>query len=247
MTGNIKSKRAKPKKIKLGVNIDHIATIRQARNTPYPSLIKAAKIAIENGADSITIHLREDRRHIQDADLPEIREITPILNLEMAATDEMLAIAIATKPDICCLVPEKREELTTEGGLNLEHNPQQIQKVIHSLQEHNIQVSLFIEPDIKQVKQAKKMNANAIELHTGHYAILSDPQPELEKLKEATHYAITRGLQVNAGHGLHLDNVTPITDIEGIHELNIGQSLISDALFIGLGQAIKNIKIKINA
>ena len=230
----------------LGVNIDHIATLRQARGTRYPSLIDAAKICESSGADSITLHLREDRRHIQDQDVEELKfNLTTKMNLEMAATDEMLEIATKILPEDCCLVPEKRQELTTEGGLDVLSQLGRIKEVCSELSANNIKASLFIDPDNYQIEAAVECGAPIIEIHTGHYADASsaaEMQKELQKISEACAYAHSLGLQVNAGHGLTLDNTKAIAEINSVVELNIGHSIISRALFVGLGAATSEMK-----
>ena len=230
----------------LGVNIDHIATLRQARGTRYPSLIDAAKICESSGADSITLHLREDRRHIQDQDVEELKfSLTTKMNLEMAATDEMLEIATKILPEDCCLVPEKRQELTTEGGLDVLSQLGRIKEVCSELNTNNIKASLFIDPDNYQIEAALECGAPIIEIHTGHYADASsaaEMQKELQKISEACAYANSLGLQVNAGHGLTLENTKAIAEINSVVELNIGHSIISRALFVGLGAATSEMK-----
>ena len=230
----------------LGVNIDHIATLRQARGTRYPSLIDAAKICESSGADSITLHLREDRRHIQDQDVEELKfSLTTKMNLEMAATDEMLEIATKILPEDCCLVPEKRQELTTEGGLDVLTQLGRIKEVCSELSTNNIKASLFIDADNYQIEAAVECGAPIIEIHTGHYADASsaaEMQKELQKISEACAYAHSLGLQVNAGHGLTLENTKAIAEINSIVELNIGHSIISRALFVGLGAATSQMK-----
>ena len=230
----------------LGVNIDHIATLRQARGTRYPSLIDAAKICESSGADSITLHLREDRRHIQDQDVEELKfSLTTKMNLEMAATDEMLEIATKILPEDCCLVPEKRQELTTEGGLDVLSQLARIKEVCSELSTNNIKASLFIDPDNYQIEAAVECGAPIIEIHTGHYADASsaaEMQKELQKISEACAYAHSLGLQVNAGHGLTLENTKAIAEINSVVELNIGHSIISRALFVGLGAATSEMK-----
>ena len=230
----------------LGVNIDHIATLRQARGTRYPSLIDAAKICESSGADSITLHLREDRRHIQDQDVEELKfSLTTKMNLEMAATDEMLEIATKILPEDCCLVPEKRQELTTEGGLDVLSQLGRIKEVCSELSTNNIKASLFIDPDNYQIEAAVECGAPIIEIHTGHYADASsaaEMQKELQKISEACAYAHSLGLQVNAGHGLTLENTKAIAEINSVEELNIGHSIISRALFVGLGAATFEMK-----
>lgn len=231
--------------IYLGINIDHIATIRQARGTNYPSPIEAALLCEKSGADSITLHLREDRRHIQDADVEILRnQLTTKMNLEMAATDEMVAIASKVKPRDCCLVPEKREELTTEGGLDVASQIPKMKDVCLRLSESQIIVSLFIDAQKDQIDSAKQCGAPVIELHTGHYANATDERQlvELEKIKTMTIYAHSIGLQVNAGHGLTLENTTAIAKLPEIVELNIGHSVIARAVFVGLEAATREMK-----
>jgi pyridoxine 5-phosphate synthase len=230
----------------LGVNIDHIATIRQARGTDYPSVIKAALEAEKAGADSITLHLREDRRHMQDKDLYELKPLlTKKMNLELAPTDEMIQIALDVKPQDVCLVPERREERTTEGGLDVIKNYDLIKKTSDLLTSAGIRVSLFIAPDIKQIEKAIMMDVPVIEIHTGHYANLKDRDlrdKELENIKYAVDFSLNSGLIVNAGHGLHYKNVQEIVAINGIEELNIGHSIVAEALFKGWEKAIKEMK-----
>jgi len=230
----------------LGVNIDHIATLRQARGTRYPSLVEAAKICENSGADSITLHLREDRRHIQDNDVEELKScLTTKMNLEMAATDEMLKIATKILPEDCCLVPEKRQELTTEGGLDVASQLGRMKEVCSELSANNIKASLFIDADNNQIEAAVECGAPIIEIHTGHYAdasTSSEKRKELKKISNACNYAHNLGLQVNAGHGLTLENTKAIAEIGTIVELNIGHSIISRALFIGLSVATSEMK-----
>ncbi len=236
----------------LGVNIDHIATLRNARGTDYPCPVEGVKICEQAGADGITLHLREDRRHIKDADVYAIKKaIKTRMNLEMAVTDEMLAIALDVKPDWVCLVPEKRTELTTEGGLDIASLAEMLnlQQFIRQLQRAHIKVSLFIDPDFIQINKAIELQADAIELHTGAYAqaSLANNQEaleyELERIKQATTYAKKySNMLVNAGHGLTKHNVSAIADIVGIYELNIGHAIIADAVFVGLAQAVKGMK-----
>ena len=230
----------------LGVNIDHIATLRQARGTRYPSLVEAAKICENSGADSITLHLREDRRHIQDNDVEELKScLTTKMNLEMAATDEMLKIATKILPEDCCLVPEKRQELTTEGGLDVASQLGRMKEVCSELNANNIKASLFIDADNNQIEAAVECGAPIIEIHTGHYAdasTSSEQRKELKKISNACNYAHSLGLQVNAGHGLTLENTKAIAEIGTIVELNIGHSIISRALFIGLSVATSEMK-----
>lgn len=232
-------------KFKLGVNIDHAATLRQARFTTYPDLVEIVKITEKAGADGITIHLREDRRHIQDRDVVTLAEvITTKMNLEMAATDEMVEIAISVLPADCCLVPEKRQELTTEGGLDILGQRQRIEKVCAALASAGIQVSIFIEPDIEQISCAADCGAPVIELHTGSYANLDgkERKDELARLIKAAEYAHTRGLIVNAGHGLDYLNIQAVLQLPYLNELNIGHSIISRALVTGMYEAVAEMK-----
>ncbi|MDC9729882.1 MAG: pyridoxine 5'-phosphate synthase [Methyloprofundus sp.] len=232
--------------ILLGVNIDHIATLRQARGTQYPEPLQAAFIAEQAGADGITAHLREDRRHMQDRDMFLLKEmIHTRLNFEMAVTDEMLTIATQVKPYACCLVPEKREELTTEGGLDVAASPEKMQRACSKLAESDIEVSLFIDPEELQIDAAVKAGAPVIELHTGRYAdakTKSEQLIELKRIAEAANYAHSAGLQVNAGHGLNLFNVEAICKVPEIVELNIGHALIAQAVFSGLDKAVRDMK-----
>ena len=237
--------------IKLGLNIDHVATLRQARGARYPNLVRAALICEEAGADAITIHLREDRRHIQDADVDILRGMLQTrMNLECAVTDEMIDNAVRVKPHDICLVPERREELTTEGGLDVVKYFEQVKRATARCTEAGIRVSLFIDADEKQIDAAVKAGAPVIEIHTGKYAD-ADSVPardaELKRIHDATQYAHSLGLQVNAGHGLHYHNVRPIAAIPHIAELNIGHAIVSEALFIGLEQAVKNMKALLRA
>ncbi|MCF8185726.1 MAG: pyridoxine 5'-phosphate synthase [Sulfuritalea sp.] len=232
--------------IKLGVNIDHVATIRQARGTKYPSVVQAALRAEQSGADSITLHLREDRRHMQDADVRALRGLLQTrMNLECAVTEEMIAIAVEVAPQDVCLVPERREERTTEGGLDVIGNFSQVQSAIKKLKDAGIRVSLFIGPDVAQIDAAKKAEAPVIELHTGTFADAEnavDQQRELQRIKDAVKYALSLGLVVNAGHGLHYHNVHEIASIEGIDELNIGHAIVAHALFVGWDNAVREMK-----
>jgi pyridoxine 5-phosphate synthase len=233
--------------IKLGINIDHVATLRQARGTKYPSVVEAALRAEQAGADSITLHLREDRRHMQDEDIFAIRPLLQTkMNLELAATDEMIAIASRVKPQDVCIVPERREERTTEGGLNLKESYDHICRATQTLTEQGSRVSLFIAPDLKDIDLAKKMGAPVIEIHTGSYADAEDEetkQKELKRVKEAAEHALSLGLIVNAGHGLHYHNVNLIAAIPGIEELNIGHAIVAHALFVGWDNAIREMKL----
>lgn len=230
----------------LGVNIDHIATLRNARGTHYPDPVHAADIAERAGADGITVHLREDRRHIKDRDVELLAQtINTRLNLEMAVTDEMLAIAEKVKPTFCCLVPEKREELTTEGGLDVAGNLAQVRNACERLADTDIQVSLFIDADKAQIDAAVACKAPYIEIHTGQYAEATSERQaleELERLKAGIEYAHNLGLKVNAGHGLHYHNVKPIAAIEQIIELNIGHAIIARAAFDGLHSAVADMR-----
>lgn len=230
----------------LGVNIDHVATLRQARGTTYPDILRAALLAEAAGADSITMHLREDRRHIQDADVYRVREnIATKLNLEMAVTEEMLSIALDVAPRDVCLVPEKREELTTEGGLDVVSNEATIAAACERLAAAGIRVSLFIDPDTAQIEAACRCAAPVVEIHTGAYADAEDEserEAELGRIREAVAYGLEQGLMVNAGHGLTVDNVGAIAAIPGLTELNIGHALIADAVFVGLDDAVRAMK-----
>ena len=232
--------------IYLGVNIDHVATVRNARGTKYPDPVHAAEIAERAGADGITVHLREDRRHIKDRDVYLLRDtLQTRMNLEMAVTDEMVAIALDVKPTYVCLVPEKREELTTEGGLDVVGQLEKVKAATQILTEAGIKVSLFIDADREQIDAAKACGAPYIELHTGHYADAEsdeDMQAELKKIAAAASYAADQGIKVNAGHGLTYHNVTPIAAIPEIYELNIGHSIVGRAVFDGLSKAVADMK-----
>ncbi len=230
----------------LGVNIDHVATLRQARGTRYPDPLYAAQIVEQSGGDSITIHLREDRRHIQDRDVRLLKETLQIpMNLEMALTEEMLTLAESIKPAFCCLVPEKREELTTEGGLDVKKEITRITEGCSRLSDTGVRVSLFIDADEDQIQAAKKTGASYIELHTGHYADAeseSERKKELNKIINGVRTATALGLNVNAGHGLNYHNVHDIVAIPEVLELNIGHSIIARAVFTGLSEAVKEMK-----
>ncbi|URJ33186.1 pyridoxine 5'-phosphate synthase [Candidatus Blochmannia vicinus] len=230
----------------LGVNIDHIAALRNARNTAYPDPIHAAFIAEQSGADSITVHLREDRRHITDRDVKILRKtIQTAMNLEIAATNEMTNIACMLKPHYCCLVPERRQELTTEGGLDIINKSNKLQNIICKLIDSGIRVSLFIDPDEQQINAAYNTGVSYIEIHTGMYSNAIDQKTqnlEYKRIKKSIQYAIDNGLKVNAGHGLDYHNVLPIAMLQGIQELNIGHSIISRSMFCGLSKAIKDMK-----
>lgn len=232
--------------ILLGVNIDHIATLRNARGTKYPDPVHAAEIAERAGADGITIHLREDRRHINDRDVRILREtLQTRMNLEMAVTDEMVDIALQTKPEYVCLVPEKREELTTEGGLDVRGQLEKIKAATAKLTAAGIRVSLFIDADREQIDAAKACGAPFIELHTGHYSDAEteeEQQAELKKIAAAASYAADLGITVNAGHGLTYHNVAAIAALPEIYELNIGHSIIGRAVFDGLDKAVADMK-----
>ena len=232
--------------IKLGVNIDHVATIRQARGTKYPSVVQAALRAEQAGADSITLHLREDRRHMQDADIFALRPLLQTkMNLECAVTDEMIGIALQVAPQDVCLVPERREERTTEGGLEVAGNFNNVQNAVQKLTAEGIRVSLFIGPDIEQIDAAKKAGAPVVELHTGTFADAENPSDqaaELKRIELAVAHALNLGLVVNAGHGLHYHNVYQIAAIKGIEELNIGHAIVSHALFVGWDNAVREMK-----
>ena len=229
----------------LGVNVDHVATLRQARGTPYPDPSAAAVLAEQAGADSITVHLREDRRHIQEHDLQKLEaQMQTHMNLEMAVTDEMLQIAAKIGPQDCCLVPENRAELTTEGGLEVAGQQQKIKDACVRLAECGIRVSLFIDPDSRQLDAAVAARAPVVELHTGAYAEAqgSEQEAELERIVAAVAYGNEIGLTVHAGHGLHYDNVTPIAAIENIVELNIGHAIVARAIFDGMKNAVAEMR-----
>lgn len=232
--------------ILLGVNIDHIATLRNARGTTYPDPVQAAFIAEQAGADGITIHLREDRRHITDRDLMLISQtVQTRLNLEMAVTEEMIEIACQTQPDFCCLVPEKRQEVTTEGGLDVLGNEEKVADAIKRLSLAGIKVSLFIDPDHEQINAADRVGAPFIEIHTGAYADAEDEQAqekEFVRIRDAVTYAASKGLKVNAGHGLHYHNVQRIAALPELYELNIGHAIIGRAVFSGLAPAVEEMK-----
>lgn len=234
------------KTIRLGVNIDHVATLRQARGVDYPDPVQAALLAVNAGADGITLHLREDRRHIQEYDLFSLKEKGSVpINLEMAATEEMMRVAALVRPEHCCLVPEKREELTTEGGLDVLNQESQIAEACQRLAAVDIEVSLFIDADVRQIEAAKRCAAPVIELHTGHYADANTSEAqaqELQRIKEAAAFAHERGFIVNAGHGLHYENVQAIAAIPFINELNIGHSIIAFAVYEGIEKAVSRMK-----
>ena len=232
-------------KIRLGINIDHVATVRNARGGKHPDVLRAALMVEEAGADGITIHLREDRRHIRDADVVAIKDNIKIpLNLEMAATEEMLEIACRIKPHACCLVPEKREELTTEGGLNVDGNKKYLREYIGKLAQAGIRVSLFIDPDEKQVRAAKDVGAPVVEIHTGSYCDATEDSraEELQRIISAAKLTAELGIECHGGHGLNYDNVKAIAAIPQMKELNIGHFLIGEAILIGLKQSINRMR-----
>ena len=238
-------------KVLLGVNVDHVATLRQARGTRYPDPVQAAMLAEEAGADGITIHPREDRRHIQDRDVRLMKEtLNTRMNLEMAVTEAMLDFALEIQPEHCCLVPEKREELTTEGGLDVLAMEADVKRACERLGNQGTEVSLFIDPDEKQIDAAVRCGAPAIEIHTGHYAEAgneTDRARELAKVVHGVEYALAQGLIVNAGHGLHYHNTREIAQIPGINELNIGHSIVARALMVGFKQAVQEMRVLIDS
>lgn len=232
-------------KLRLGVNIDHVATVRNARGGATPDPVRAALLAAEAGADGITAHLREDRRHITDADIARLSaELSIPLNLEMAATDEMLAIALRHRPHAACIVPEKRAERTTEGGLDAAGQHNHLAPMIRELGAANIRVSLFIEPDPAQIEAAVRLGAPVVELHTGRYAELTGAArtAELRRLTDAAALAAKNGIEVHAGHGLTYDNVIPVAAIPQVHELNIGHFLVGEAIFVGLAESVRRMR-----
>ncbi|KQN24780.1 pyridoxine 5'-phosphate synthase [Sphingomonas sp. Leaf33] len=236
--------------LRLGVNIDHVATLRNARGSGYPDPVRAAFLAAEAGADGITAHLREDRRHITDDDIARLSDGLPIpLNLEMAATNEMLEIALRHRPHAACIVPERREERTTEGGLDAAGQHNHLAPMVMALSDARIRVSLFIEPDPRQIEAAIRLKAPVVELHTGRYAELSgDAQSaELRRLADAAALAAKNGIEVHAGHGLTFDNVVPVAAIPQVRELNIGHFLIGEAIFDGLGPVVRRMRDLMNA
>jgi pyridoxine 5-phosphate synthase len=231
--------------LRLGVNIDHVATVREARGSAYPDPVRAARLAEVAGADGITAHLREDRRHISDADIAQLsRELRIPLNLEMAATDEMLAIALKFRPHAACIVPEKREERTTEGGIDVAGQHNRLAPLVRQLGGARIRVSMFVEPEKVQLDAAKALGAPVVELHTGAYceAVGAERERLLHKLSDGAAYAASIGLEVHAGHGLTFDNVKPIAAIPEIRELNIGHFLVGEAIFVGLENSIKRMR-----
>lgn len=227
--------------VKLGVNIDHVATIRQARRTVEPDPVAAAVLCELAGCNSITVHLREDRRHIQDRDVRVLRQTLQVpMNLEMACTEEMIGIALDVKPTYVCLVPEKRQEVTTEGGLDVAGNQDAIRDAVERLGKAGIKVSLFIDPDEATIRASKAVGAPLVELHTGRYAETWEDSPlELQRLTQACQIAQSLNLIVNAGHGLTYRNVTPIAQLPGMHELNIGHSIVSRAVLVGMDRAVR--------
>ncbi len=234
-------------KIRLGVNIDHVATVRNARGENYPSPLKASLLVQKSGADSVTIHLREDRRHINDSDLKKIRSKLKIpLNLEIAATNEMLKIALKRKPPFICIVPEKRQEITTEGGLNLNYRKKNLKMMIEKLKRKGSRVSLFIEPNLADIYLAKKLNADCIEIHTGKFCNLVNKNKkylhEIKKIQSAVITGNKLGLEVHAGHGLTYRSAKILAKISGIKEFNIGHFLIGESIFVGLDRTIKKFK-----
>lgn len=232
--------------IQLGVNIDHVATLRNARGTVYPSPVLAAQLAEQAGADLITLHLREDRRHIRDEDVRLIRAVVQTrMNLEMALTSEMLEHALQVKPHDVCLVPEKRTEVTTEGGLDVKRFYDQVAEYTQKMTAAGIRVSIFIDPDVEQIQLAHRLGAPVIEIHTGRYADAQTPQEqaaELARVRQAAEYGVSLGLEVNAGHGLNYHNVQAVAAITEISELNIGHAIIGHAVFVGLEQAVKEMR-----
>jgi pyridoxine 5-phosphate synthase len=236
--------------LRLGVNIDHVATVRNARGSGYPDPVRAALLAVEAGADGITAHLREDRRHITDDDIARLATgLTVPLNLEMAATDEMLAIALKHRPHAACIVPEKREERTTEGGIDAAGQFDRLSPIVAQLCEAGVRVSLFIEPDAAQIDAAIRLGAPVVELHTGRYAELDGEArtAELRRLSDAAALAAKNGIEVHAGHGMTFDNVGPIAAIPQVRELNIGHFLIGEALFVGLDGAVRRMRDEMDA
>ena len=234
-------------RIRLGVNIDHVATVRNARGETYPSPLRAALLAEKNGADSVTIHLREDRRHINESDLKKIiKKLKIPLNLEIAATKEMLKIATRSKPPFICIVPEKRKEITTEGGLNLNHNKNFLKALIKKLKKNKSRISLFIEPSLKDIEKAKKLNVDCVEIHTGKLCNLINKKMnfknELKRIKKSVIKGNDLGLEVHAGHGLTYSSAKILSTIKGIQEFNIGHFLIGESIFSGMSSTIKNFK-----
>lgn len=235
---------------RLGVNVDHVATVRQARMIDIPDPVEAALLAEQAGADLITVHLREDRRHIQEHDVTRLRQrLTAGLNLEMAGNPEMTGHALSLKPDDACLVPERREELTTEGGLDVVAHGKQLREVVSRLRDAGIRVSLFVDPDLKQLEASREAGADAVEIHTGAYCDAGGPRQaeELEAVRQAAAAAAGLGLEVHGGHGLNAGNVAPIAAIEEIVELNIGHSIVARSIMVGMVQAVREMKALIAA
>lgn len=231
--------------LRLGVNIDHVATVRNARGSGYPDPVRAALLAVDAGADGITAHLREDRRHITDEDIARLSDQLSVpLNLEMAATDEMLAIALRHKPHAACIVPEKREERTTEGGLDAAGQQPLLERYVSALRDAGIRVSLFIEPEAEQIEAASSLRAPVVEFHTGRYADLDGEEraTELKRIADAAALAVKNGIEPHAGHGLTFDNVVPVAAIPQLAELNIGHFLIGEAIYIGLEGSVKRMR-----
>ena len=232
-------------KIRLGVNIDHVATVRNARGEDYPSPLRAALFSQKNGADSVTIHLREDRRHINESDLKEIISALRIpLNLEIAATKEMMKIALKTKPPFICIVPEKRQEITTEGGLNIKYNLKFLEENLPNLFKNNIEVSLFLDPEIDNINSSIELGVNAIEFHTGEIANASGPKEKalINKFEAVIEYAVAKNISVRAGHGLNYDKTKKIINFKNLEELNIGHFIIGESIFYGLSDVVKKMK-----
>ncbi|GEP04676.1 pyridoxine 5'-phosphate synthase [Methylobacterium oxalidis] len=241
-------------RLRLGVNIDHVATVRNARGGAYPDPVRAARLAVEAGADGITAHLREDRRHIRDADMQALKEVLSVpLNYEMAATDEMIAIALRIRPHAACLVPEKREERTTEGGLDIIGAREHLKPRIRALSEAGIRVSLFVEPEERVMEAARVLGAPVVELHTGSYceAVIAGETArvadELARIARAARYGAEIGLEIHAGHGLTVDSVGPVARLPQLAELNIGHAIIAEAIFVGLPQAVRDMRAAMDA
>ena len=240
----------RPAPIRLGINVDHVATLRNARGEKHPDILRAARLAVEAGADNITAHLREDRRHIRDEDVTRLMASLSVpLNLEMAVTEEMLGIALHHRPHSSCLVPERRQEVTTEGGLDVAGQADTLKPFVEKLRRAGIQVSLFIDPEPEQIEASAKVEADAIELHTGTYCRAADAgthaayRQELQRLQEGAALAAALGLEVHAGHGLNYDNVVPVASIPEIVELNIGHHLVGEAIFVGLGESVRRMRV----
>ena len=250
-TSNLRLETRRPELIELGINIDHVATLRQARGTSYPEPAHAVLIAEQSGADLITLHLREDRRHIVDDDVSTLRGLIQTrMNLEMAATEEMVVIASRIKPHDVCLVPEKREELTTEGGLDVCGREDSLRSTVQRLQDVGIKVSMFIDPEQQQIEASCEIGADAIEIHTGGFAdavSINSKESELARIEAAIGFASTLPLRINAGHGLQYHNVSAVAALPGIAELNIGHAIIARAVFTGLAEAVSEMKKIVNA